>query len=93
MPFPVKAIQIDGGAEFRGAFEAAWDPLHRITRRNPLIDAFAHRCNPDPPRDALGRMTPLQCPCRSDSADPLNPPSRVRCPESVQAFDRKVSES
>ena len=106
MPFAVRAIQVDGGAEFMAEFEAAcqarniplhvlpprspemngrvermqaaWrcefhavhDPPHQVERLQPLIDAFAERCNRHRPHDAPGQRTPLEYLCTRAEAIP-----------------------
>lgn len=47
MPFPVRALQIDGGSEFRGAFEAACAaqrlPLFVVPPRSPKLQSHVER--------------------------------------------------
>jgi putative transposase len=49
MPFPVKAIQVDGGSEFMGAFEAACQSkgvaLFVLPPRCPQMNGAVERCN------------------------------------------------
>ncbi len=47
MPFPVRALQIDGGSEFRGAFEAACAarqlPVFVVPPRSPKLQSHVER--------------------------------------------------
>jgi putative transposase len=47
LPFPVRAIQIDGGSEFKGAFEAACQergiPLYVLPPRSPKLNGHVER--------------------------------------------------
>jgi putative transposase len=47
LPFPVRAVQIDGGSEFRGAFEAACQarglPLFVLPPRSPKLNGHVER--------------------------------------------------
>jgi len=47
MPFPIRALQIDGGSEFRGAFEAACAaaglPLYIVPPRSPKLQGHVER--------------------------------------------------
>jgi transposase InsO family protein len=47
MPFPIRALQIDGGSEFHGAFEAACAarglPLFVIPPRSPKLQSYVER--------------------------------------------------
>ncbi len=47
MPFPIRALQIDGGSEFRGAFEAACAarrlPLFVVPPRSPKLQSHVER--------------------------------------------------
>jgi len=49
MPFPVKAIQVDGGAEFMAEFEAACQAkgvaLYLLPPRRPQLNGAVERCN------------------------------------------------
>jgi len=49
MPWPVKAIQIDGGSEFMAEFEAACAarkiPLYVLPPRSPKLNGAVERCN------------------------------------------------
>jgi transposase InsO family protein len=69
-PFPVRAIQIDGGSEFKGAFEAACQerelPLYVLPPRSPKLNGHVERsqrthteefweCTPTPPQLAALR--------------------------------------
>lgn len=49
MPWPVKAIQIDGGSEFMAEFEAACAaraiPLYLLPPRSPKLNGAVERCN------------------------------------------------
>ena len=49
MPFPVKAIQIDGGSEFRGDFEKACAAkgiaLYELPPKRPQLNGAVERCN------------------------------------------------
>lgn len=49
MPFPIRALQIDGGSEFRGAFEAACAaqhlPLFVIPPRSPKLQGHVERAH------------------------------------------------
>lgn len=49
LPFPVRALQIDGGSEFRGAFEAACAsralPLFVIPPRSPKLQSHVERAH------------------------------------------------
>ena len=49
MPFPVKAIQIDGGSEFRGEFEKACAKkgvtLYELPPKRPQLNGAVERCN------------------------------------------------
>ncbi|MCI0598165.1 MAG: hypothetical protein L0Y60_01370, partial [Beijerinckiaceae bacterium] len=49
MPWPVKAIQIDGGSEFMPEFEQACAakaiPLHVLPPRSPKLNGAVERCN------------------------------------------------
>lgn len=49
MPFPVKAIQIDGGSEFRGEFEKACAAkgiaLYELPPKRPQLNGAVERCN------------------------------------------------
>jgi len=49
MPFPVKAIQVDGGSEFRAEFEAACQAkgvaLYVLPPRRPQMNGAVERCN------------------------------------------------
>ena len=46
-PFPVRAVQIDGGSEFKGAFEAACQerglPLYVLPPRSPKLNGHVER--------------------------------------------------
>lgn len=48
-PFPIKAIQIDGGSEFKGAFEEACRlrniALYVLPPRSPKLNGCVERCN------------------------------------------------
>ena len=52
LPFPVRAIQIDGGSEFRGAFEAACQarslPLFVLPPRSPKLNGHVERSQRTP---------------------------------------------
>jgi putative transposase len=47
LPFPVQAVQIDGGSEFKGAFEAACEqrglPLFLLPPRSPKLNGHVER--------------------------------------------------
>ncbi len=49
MPFPVKAIQVDGGSEFMAEFEAACQAkgvaLYVLPPRSPQMNGAVKRCN------------------------------------------------
>jgi len=49
MPFPVKAIQVDGGSEFMAQFEAACQAegvaLYLLPPRSPQMNSAVERCN------------------------------------------------
>jgi len=49
MPWPIKAIQIDGGSEFMAEFETACQdsniPLHVLPPRSPTLNGAVERCN------------------------------------------------
>ena len=49
MPFPVKAIQVDGGSEFMAEFEAACQAkgiaLYTLPPRSPQLNGAVERCN------------------------------------------------
>ena len=49
MPFPVKAIQVDGGSEFMAEFEAACQvkgvALYVLPPRSPQMNGAVERCN------------------------------------------------
>lgn len=49
MPWPIKAIQIDGGSEFMAEFEAACSqrkiPLYVLPPRSPKLNGAVERCN------------------------------------------------
>jgi len=49
MPFPIRALQIDGGSEFQGAFEAACAarglPLFIIPPRSPKLQSYVERAH------------------------------------------------
>jgi putative transposase len=49
MPFPVKAIQVDGGSEFMAEFEQACAekhlPLYVLPPRSPQLNGAVERCN------------------------------------------------
>lgn len=49
MPWPVKAIQIDGGSEFMAEFESACKdkniPLYLLPPRSPKLNGAVERCN------------------------------------------------
>jgi len=49
MPFPVKAIQIDGGSEFKGEFEKACAEkgviLYELPPKRPQLNGAVERCN------------------------------------------------
>jgi transposase InsO family protein len=49
MPFPVRAIQVDGGSEFMAAFEAACQargiPLYVLPPRSPKLNGHVERAN------------------------------------------------
>lgn len=49
MPWPVRAIQIDGGSEFMAEFEAACQrkaiPLYLLPPRSPKLNGAVERCN------------------------------------------------
>lgn len=49
MPFPVRAIQIDGGSEFRGDFEKACAQkgiiLYELPPKRPQLNGAVERCN------------------------------------------------
>jgi transposase InsO family protein len=69
-PFPVRAVQIDGGSEFKGAFERACQvrglPLYVLPPRSPKLNGHVERsqrthteefyeCTPTPPQLAALR--------------------------------------
>lgn len=49
MPWPIKAVQIDGGAEFMAEFETACRdknlPLYVLPPRSPKLNGAIERCN------------------------------------------------
>lgn len=49
MPWPIKAIQIDGGSEFMAKFEKACQdrnlPLYVLPPRSPKLNGAVERCN------------------------------------------------
>jgi len=49
MPFPVEAIQVDGGSEFKAEFEAACQAkgirLYELPPKRPQINGAVERCN------------------------------------------------
>jgi putative transposase len=49
MPFPVKAIQVDGGSEFMAEFEVACQTkaitLYVLPPRSPQMNGAVERCN------------------------------------------------
>ena len=49
MPWPIKAIQIDGGSEFMAEFETACPakaiPLYVLPPRSPKLNGAVERCN------------------------------------------------
>jgi transposase InsO family protein len=49
MPFPVEAIQVDGGAEFRAEFEQACAErsivLYELPPKRPQLNGAVERCN------------------------------------------------
>ncbi|HET6344135.1 MAG TPA: integrase core domain-containing protein [Myxococcota bacterium] len=49
MPFPVQAIQVDGGAEFKAAFEEACQAkglaLYELPPKRPQLNGAVERCN------------------------------------------------
>ena len=49
MPWPIKAVQIDGGSEFMGEFETACRdsniPLYVLPPRSPKLNGAVERCN------------------------------------------------
>lgn len=49
MPWPIKAIQIDGGSEFMAEFETACRdndiPLYVLPPRSPKLNGAVERCN------------------------------------------------
>jgi putative transposase len=49
MPFPVQAIQVDGGSEFKAEFEEACQakqiPLYELPPRRPQLNGAVERCN------------------------------------------------
>lgn len=49
MPFPVKAIQVDGGSEFKAEFEAACRAkgivLYELPPKRPQLNGAVERCN------------------------------------------------
>jgi len=49
MPFPVQAIQVDGGAEFKAEFEQACQanaiPLYELPPKRPQMNGAVERCN------------------------------------------------
>lgn len=49
MPFPIRALQIDGGSEFRGAFESACAaqrlPLYVIPPQSPKLQSYVERAH------------------------------------------------
>src|SRR4030067_230132 len=52
-PFPVRAIQVDGGSEFQAAFEEAWQKrgirLFVLPPRSPQLNGHVERANRTPP--------------------------------------------
>lgn len=49
MPFPVDAIQVDGGSEFKAAFEEACQAkgltLYELPPKRPQLNGAVERCN------------------------------------------------
>jgi putative transposase len=56
LPFPVRAVQIDAGREFKGAFELASQagalPLHVLPPRSPKLNGHVERSQPTHTEDS-----------------------------------------
>ena len=88
MPFPVRAIQVDGGSEFKAGFEQACKdkglPLYELPPKRPQLNGAVERCNGawryefygvyDLPANVEAQPHPRQLPA------PLQPPPATQRP-------------
>ncbi len=64
MPFPIRALQVDGGSEFAAEFEQACQQrgllLFVLPPRSPKLNGAVERANRTPPRSSI-RSIPIRC--------------------------------
>jgi hypothetical protein len=85
-PFPIRALQVDGGSEFYEVTECAWI----VEQLNQQLIEWEHIYNTIRPHQSLNYLTPLQF-LQQKGIVPKNPPSVLTCSERVHEVDTRLS--
>ena len=84
MPFPVKAIQVDGGSEFMAEFEVACQArglaLYVLPPRSPQMNGAVERCN-GAWRYEFYQTYDLPCGVEKPQPDPRQLPTPLQSPQ------------